>query len=281
MLLLFFGPLALFFLISLIFWTLIPLFQMDRYLGLMTQGKGHRVLASEFIFSPYTYSQRLIRYEFLKYLEEQPLDKSRLPLLDEAIVKMEELVDREGTNPYQHIRLGRAFDKKAVMLGDPAFFKMSEKYYKQAIALSPTRQEAYYAYALSLVRQKRSEEAVQILNHYPVLDVAIPISYFYLGLAQFNIGKAAYPDALYSFEIFFGKKAQNPDSRVSRNIYEVLLRHFYETQDRVRLPVVAARLSALDPERQAAYLRLIDFVKKHNQIPQVTFQGNRLAAVLP
>jgi tetratricopeptide (TPR) repeat protein len=280
MLLLFFGPLAVFFVVSFIFWTLIPLSQMKQYLELMNQGKGNRILASEFIFSPYTYSQRLIRYEYLKYLEEQPLEKSHLLLLDEAIVKMEELVAREGSNPYQHIRLGRAFDKKATLLADPSFFKLSNKYYKKAIALSPTRQEAYYAYGLSLVRQKRAEEAVQILNHYPVLDVAIPVSYFYLGLAQFNVGVTAYSDALHSFEIFFANSSQNPDSTVSKKLYEALLRYFYETRDQVRLSVAAARLSAFDPEQQASYLRVVDFVKKHNQVPQMGFEGNRLTTIL-
>ncbi len=275
-LLLFFGSLAIFFSVSAVFWTIIPFFQMTTYLGLTHSGKANRVLQSDFIFSPYTYSQRLIRYEFLKQMEDQPLNERTLPNLDKAIAKMEELIEIEGTNPYQHIRVARAFDKKADFLNDAVYYKQAEKYYKQAIALSPTRQELHYAYGLSLVRQKRFDEAIHILNHYPVLDPDIPISYFYLGLAQFNKGKEAYADALYNFEFYFGKSSEAPDPAVSKNIYEKLLSHFYEIKDPVRFPVVSYRLSFLDPKQQGSYLHIVEFIKKNNRFPSMVFRENKL-----
>ncbi len=254
---------------------------MTAYLKAIASGKAHRVLKTDFIFSPYTYSQRLIRYEFLKYLEEQNVDTRTLPLFDGAIQKMEELVEREGTNPYQHIRLGRAFDKKAEILKDPSFFKTAEMYYKKAISLAPKRQEAYYAYGLSLVRQSRAEEAIKILKDPSALDPDIPISYFYLGLAQFNRGKESYVESLDSMEFFFGRSAENPDQKVSKNIYEKFFYYFYETRDTVHFLASSSRLASLDADQRDLYLKIVDLMQKNEQFPPMEFRGGKLLNVFP
>ena len=275
-----FGGLALFFSVSFVFWTVIPFLQMTNYLGKVQEGKIRQIQKTEFIFSPYTYAQRVIRYEYLKYLEDQVTTQRDAPFLNHAVDKMEELVKKEGSNPYEHIRLGRAFDKKADLLKDPSYFKNSEHYYKEAIVLAPQRQEAYYAYALSLVRQNRSEEAVKILKEPPALDPNIPISYFYLGLAQFNLGNATYVESLQNLETFFKTGAQNPDPHVSLGVYQRLFSHFYEQKDAERLLASAARLVSLDAERQPLYQKLVDAITTQKQIPVLEFQGGKISNIL-
>ncbi len=272
-----FGCFAAFFATAFIFWTFIPYLQMTTYMDKITSGKAHQVLKTDFIFTPYTYSQRVIRYEFLKYLEEQNIGTQNIPLFDGAIEKMEELVEREGSNPYQHIRLGRAYDKKVELLKDNSYFKKAEEYYKKAIALAPQRQETYYAYALSLVRQSRADEAIKILEAPPALDKAIPISYFYLGLAQFNFGEATYVGALENIETSFQLLNANPDMKVSLSIYKRLLAYFYQQQDRPRLFTCAVRLATFDSDQKGLYQGLADWMKVNDRFPSLIFNDGKLS----
>jgi len=276
-----FGVIAAFFSIALVFWTLIPYFQMTTYLGNVTKGRIQAIHKSDFVFSPYTYAQRMIRYEYLKFLEEQKIDKTTLYLFDDAIQKMEELVVIEGTNPYQHIRLGRAFEKKVDILQDHSYFAKADEYYRKAIELAPQRQETYYAYGLSLVRQNRLKEAVQMLSAPPALDPDIPISYFYLGLAHFNLGKETYIDVLKNLEFSFQRIPENPDINVSRNIYEKLLYHFYTQGDAQRMMTVSERLAQISPDQQPLYGQVIAWMKKNNnQVPSLQFQGGKLSTFM-
>jgi tetratricopeptide (TPR) repeat protein len=272
-----FGCFAAFFTIAFIFWTFIPYLQMTTYMDKITSGKAHQVLKTDFIFSPYTYSQRVIRYEFLKYLEEQNIGAQNIPLFDGAIEKMEELVEREGSNPYQHIRLGRAYDKKVELLKDNSYFKKADESYKKAIALAPQRQETYYAYALSLVRQSRADEAIKILEVPPALDKDIPISYFYLGLAQFNFGETTYVDALTNLETSFALSNVNPDMKVSISIYQKLLAYFYRQPDRTRLFTCAVRLASFDSDQKSLYQGLADLMKTNDRFPSLMFNGGKLS----
>ena len=275
-----FGAIAAYFTVTFLYWTLVPFFQMTTYLGAVSKGRIQAIHKSDFIFSPYTYSQRMIRYEYLKYLEEQKIDRTTLYIFDNAIKKMEELVEIEGSNPYQHIRLGRAFEKKVEILQDHSYFMKAEESYKKAIALAPQRQETYYAYGLSLVRQNRLKEAIQMLGTPPALDHDIPISYFYLGLAQFNLGQEMYVDVIKNLEFFFQRSLDNPDKNVSREIYEKLLYYFYQQQDSIRLVIAAERMAQLNPDQQEIYRQVVHFIKSNNnQFPALEFQGGKLTSV--
>jgi len=275
----FFGALATFFVGAFLYGTLLPFFQMTTYLTAITSGKAQKIHKTDFIFSPYTYAQRMIRYEYLKYLGEQNIDKTNIAIYDDAIAKMEELVVIEGTNPYQHIQLGRAFEKKVDILHDQSYFLKAEESYKKAIELAPQRQETYYAYGLSLVRQNRLKEAVAMLERPPALDPEIPISYFYLGLAQFNLGQDAYIDVLKNLEFFFQRSADNPDQKVSREVYEKLLFYFYQQHDPTRFLIAGERIANLDASNQGLYLQAVALMKKNNQFPTLEFQGGKLVSV--
>ena len=275
----FFGALAAFFIGAFLYGTLLPFFQMTAYLTAITTGRAQKIHKTDFIFSPYTYAQRVIRYEYLKYLEEQNIDKTNLYIFDDAIVKMEELVAIEGSNPYQHIRLGRAFEKKVAILHDQTYFLRAEASYKKAIDLAPQRQETYYAYGLSLVRQNRLKEAIAMLERPPALDPDIPISYFYLGLAQFNLGKDSYIDVLKNLEFFFQRSADNPDQKISREIYEKLFVYFYQQHDPTRFVIAGERMANLDSENPGLYRQAISFMKDNSPFPTLEFQGNKLVSV--
>jgi len=276
----FFGAIAAFFAVAFFYVTLVPFFQMAAYLGAVAKRNVQAIHQSKFIFSPYTYAQRVIRYEYVKYLEDQKIDKTTLPLFDNAIEKLEELVAIEGSNPYQHIRLGRAFEKKVDILGDRAYFLKADASYKKAIDLAPQRQEMYYAYGLSLVRQNRLQEAVKMLEAPPALDPDIPISYFYLGLAQFNLGTEAYINVMKNLEFFFQRSVDNPDPNVSREVYRKLLFYFYQQHDSERLLMTLERMVQLDSDNQGLYLQVITLMKNNNPFPTLEFQGVKLIKLL-
>ncbi|MEK7702882.1 MAG: hypothetical protein AAB317_02865 [Nitrospirota bacterium] len=267
----FFSLLSAFFLFAFIFWTIVPFRQMYDYLTYLQNGRIQKIYKSDSIFTPYTYSQRVIRYEFLRHLEEQSNNARHIPLLDDAIKKMEELVVIEGSSPYQYIRLGRAFEKKAEILRDPSFYKQAEVYYQKGISLSPTRQEAIYALGLSLIRQgkPRSKEAVSLLK--AGLDKTIPVSYFYLSLAEYNAGTETYPDALAHLEYFFNQAPLNPDIKVSRDLYEKLFRFYYAEKDQNRVITAGGRLVQFGGESAAVYQQLIASVKQ-NVYPTLQFK---------
>lgn len=278
-LMLFFSGLAIFFTLTFVFATVVPYFQMTTYLKYIRTGWAQKVIKTDFIFSPYTYAQRVIRYEFLKYLEAQNIGASDVVLLDGAIAKMQESVEIEGSSPYQYIRLGRAMERKVEILRDPAYFKLAEDYYKKAIALSPERQETFYAYGLSLLRQGRgrADEAVSVLT--AKLDKTIPISYYYLGLAEFNAGTKTYINALAHMEFFFEKKLVNPDKNASQNVYERLFQYFYTIQDQKRMLTAAARFETLNGDPQGEYRKVIDFIRKNNRLPTLQFNQYKLSGV--
>jgi tetratricopeptide (TPR) repeat protein len=279
-LLVFFSVLAVFFSLAFVFSTIIPLLQMTTYLKGIRTGWVQKVMKNDIIFTPYTYAQRVIRYEFLKYLEEQNIGASDISLLDGAILKMEESVQREGSSPYQYIRLGRAMEKKVEILRDPTYFKQAEVYYKKAISLSPKRQETSYAYGLSLIRQgrDRADEAVLVLTS--ALDKTIPISYYYLGLAEFNRGRETYTQSLEHLEFYFETKQVNPDQRASQDVYEKLFQYFYSTQDKQRVLISAARIKSLVGDPKGDFSKVIDFINKNNQLPTVQFNQTKLSGVV-
>ena len=278
-LIVFFFAIAAFFALAFILSTIVPFFQMTAYLENIRTGRIQKVLKTDFIFSPYTYAQRVIRYEFLKFLEEQNLGVSDISILNGGIIKMEEAVEREGSSPYQYIRLGRAVEKKVELLRDPSYFKLADEYYKKAIALSPKRQEASYAYGLSLIRQgrPRADEAVLVLTQ--AIDKSIPISYFYLGLAEFNLGRTSYARSLEHLEFYFETNQVNPDQNASQDVYEKLFHYFYGTQDKEKVLTSAARLENFNGETQGHYHKVIDFMNKNNQFPTLQFEKYKLSGV--
>ncbi len=277
-LIVFFSALAAFFTFAFVFSTMVPYFQMTTYLEDIRTGRVQKILKTDFIFSPYTYAQRVIRYEFLKYLEEQNLGAGDMPLLDGAIHKMEESVAIEGSSPYQYIRLGRAMERKVEVLRDPVYFQSADDYYKKAISLSPKRQETAYAYGLSLIRQgkDKADEAVLVLMR--GLDKDIPISYYYLGLAEFNLGKKTYVSSLGHLEFYFEKSHENPDPNASQDVYQKLFHFFYNAQDTIRVQTAAARLDTFHSDPEGQYLKVVDFIKKNNQLPPLQFNGFKLSS---
>jgi len=278
-LIVFFSALAICFATAFIFSTMVPYFQMTTYLENIRTGRIQKIIKTDSIFTPYTYAQRVIRYEFLKYIEEQKLNAGNISLLDNAVEKMQESVAIEGSSPYQYIRLGRAMERKVEVLHDTQYFKLAEGYYKKAISLSPKRQEASYAYGLSLIRQgkPKASEAVAVLTG--ALDKTIPISYYYLGLAEFNFGKETYPKSLEHMEWFFETNTGNPDQNASRNIYERLLYHYYGAQDKTSVRIASARLASFHTDLEASYQKVIALIDKNNRLPTLQFNGDKLYSV--
>jgi len=279
--LVFFGVTAVYCTVAFLFWTLVPFFQTTAYRKEIRKDRIQAIHRSNFIFSPYTYAQRPIRYEYLEFLKNKTIDATTLSIFEGAIKKMEEVIQIEGSDPYQYTLLARAFEKKAELLQDRSYLIKADEHYKNALALAPQRPELLHVYGFGLVRQNRFREAIQILGTTPALDPNFPISYLYLGMVQFNLGEDAYVDVIKNLEFFFQQPPREDPGEAnlnfSRVIYEKSLYYFYRQGDSPRFVIASERLAQLDPNQQSLYLQLVQLIKNNNsQLPLLEFQGGKL-----
>ena len=281
LLLVVFGILAAYFTVAFFYWTLVPFLQTIAYEREVRNDRIHNIHMSHFIFVPYTYAQRVIRQEYLKYLIAKDIDKTSMIFFDGAIAKMEELVAFEGTNPYQYFWLGRAFEKKVRVLKDRSYLFKAEEYFKKSMELAPQRQEPLYTYGHFLMRQNRFEEAVKIFGSQPALGHGVSISYFYLGQAQFNLGNAFYLESFKNLEFFFNQPVQeNPDQGILRGIYAQLLYYFYQQGDAARFMMTAERLTKIDPNKQPLYAQMVQKIRNNgNLLPALLFQEGKFISI--
>lgn len=268
-----FGGASLFFLWALIFWTIVPFSQMSTYLSAIGSSKNAAAILQypDAIFEPYTFAQQDIRGHFLNIMIQYYGKSEQLqPLIDESIKRMEELVEKEPTNPRYLLMLANAYDRRARAGGGVELFKKAEIYYKRAAELAPLRQDVVYETAFNLAAQGRNDEATALLRNVLKVDDVSPETHYFLGaiLAEQN---RDYHEALKEIEIAMGNPAfANFKSEEVRNIYRIFLKRTYTAHDKVNFMIVTKRLEVLDPD-QADTVRQMEAWVNKGQWPAINF----------
>lgn len=281
-LIIFFAVLAVVFTVAFIFSTVVPYFQMKTYFEKLHTGQFVQILNTDSIFSPYTYVQGLIRPDLLNHFSLANMNNVNNHSFDKAIAYQEDLLKQEGFNPYNYIFLATAYSTKGKLLHDQVSFEKAETYFKNAISISPTRQELYYSYGVFLSDQGRSAEAQEIYQQALNLGNQAIFSHFYLGLALITAGENNYIQALDHLETFFTSPYAHEDENynqnadpgwtTSKNDYNKLLRYFYQKKDKDRVLIIAKRLSDLDQAQSQAYNQVIQIINQTGQLPVIDFE---------
>jgi len=266
------GVATVFFLWGLIFWTLVPMSQMNNYLAAIRDQKfGLIVQQPGAIFEPYTFAQQDIRSHFLTVGVANYSNPQAKSLFDLSLLKMEELIQREGMNPRFLVTIASVYDRMGKTTGDEQYLKKAEEYYKTALRLAPMRQDVVYAYSLNLSYQGRAQEAITLLRDELVVDSISPETHYYLGIVIMGSG-GDYKEALRELEIAMQSStlAGSRDEFV-RNLYRAILRAAYEHRDKERFIIAAERLAVIDTEQSKNALLMKEMVEK-GQWPAVDFQ---------
>lgn len=263
---------AVFFAWGLIFWTLVPMSQMNAYLSAIQEQKAWLIVQQpDAIFEPYTFAQQDIRSHFLSVGIANYSNPQARPLFDLALAKMEELVERESSNPRFLSMLAGAYDHVGRATGDMAQLKKAEEYYKRALELAPMRQDVVYSYALNLSSQDRDAEAIKLLRDEIAVDPISPETHYYVSVVIMG-GGGDYKEALTEIEIAMQSSSFAVSSNAgARNIYRAILKAAYDRRDKERFVLAAQRLEALDTEQSERIAEMREMVEK-GQWPAVNFQ---------
>lgn len=280
---LFFGGMAVFFILAFIFWTATPYLQMKSYFNKKRSGQIEQILKTDFIFSPYTIAQSLIRTDLLNYFSLKYIKKSDIQLFNKAIAYSEDLLNHDKFDYYRYVYLAMAYSKKGDVFLDKIFTDKAEIYFKKAIDFSPTRQELYYAYGQFLWDHGRIREAEETFRYALKLGDQAIFSHFYLGLILVESGESNYEEALDQLEFFFTSSLRkdfeistyNPDLGwgKSKNAYVKILNYFYSKRDKEKVIKIANRLAEIDEPQSASFRRIIDIINTTGQLPNIEFES--------
>ena len=264
------GALSLFFLWALIFWTIVPYFQMKEYLSLITTGDAQTISNGvDGVFSPYNYDQQDIRGHFIQMmLGYYGKDQLTTDLFEKALSKIEELVSIEPYGPRQLMLAGKGYEIKGRFLNNQDFLKKAESYYRRAYDLAPTRQDIIYSLAVDMAYQGRFDEAIELLRVSTKLNNNVPDSHYTLGIVLSYSGEKNYKEALDELEYFFNMKSDFSLDIIKYNkepllrVYAQLSRYFYKNRDQANFITVLERIKDLSPENSEYIDKAIGFAKK-------------------
>ena len=272
---------ALFLCVAFFYWTIVPYIQSNSYLDDMhqafTTGDFSIFNNDQIVFDPDSNVQGILRSDFLRQILTQYNNgnfKTPTPLLDKGISEMEEYVSNH-INYYTYVvGLANAYSLKSGMDNDPKSFAAEEKYFKQAMDIIPGRQDVAYSYAVSLLKQKRSDEAVAIIQQLIDKNPEIYTSNYQLGELYMMMGEDHYTQALGQFEIALSHDVDsNPD--FTKSVYQELLRSYYSKNDTANFLTVVNRLVSVDPNQKNAYDGVLDYMKLNNKIPKLNIGPNK------
>lgn len=258
------GGLATFYVIGCIAWVVIPYAQIHSYISFIQQKNALSQQQALKEFTPYTFTQEVIRQHYLRSLFEQYSGKeSEVKIILFAIDQVKDVVSREPYNPRYFMIIGEAYDAlgKKVSLD---YFIQAEDAYKKAHALAPKRQDIYYLIAYNLAFQKKFDEAVKILEHTISLDPKVSGPHFYLGmiLAATNDPKnyiRSLDELLIAQDLSgygYGTDKNGPQA-----LY-FLLSHFYQQKDVERSLRCLDSLEKLVPEEKNNFTNIRNEVQK-------------------
>lgn len=268
-----FGVSGLFFLWALVFWTIVPFSQMSTYLSAIGDKNAAGILANpDAIFEPYTFAQQDIRGHFLNVLTQYYGKQPQLdPLIDESIRRIEELIEREPSNPRYLLMIANAYDRKGRAGYGEEFFKKAEVYYNRAAELAPMRQDVLYATAFNLSFQGRVDEAIAVLRTVLTVDDVSPETHYFLGAILTEKG-GDYREALKEMEIAMSSPAYiNFKDDQTINIYSLFLKRTYAARDKENFLIAAKRLEYVDPS-QVEQLKQMEALVEKGQWPVINFR---------
>lgn len=257
------GVTTVFFLWGLIFWTLVPMSQMNSYLSAISTGDISPIVQQpDAIFEPYTFVQQDIRVHFLNALLSSYGNAQLKPAFDLALAQMKDQIQREPNNPRHLVVLGGVYDRMGKTDGSMEYIKKAEEYYQRAFALAPMRQDVVYALALNYSYQNRTDEGIALLRKSIDTDSVSPETHYYLGLLLMTDTKQ-YKDAFTELEIAMQSLVfKNSKNESIRNSYRILLRRAYETRDKEMFMASAQRLQAIDTEQVDQIQKMSEYVEQ-------------------
>ena len=190
------GGIALIFvaLFSLYTYNLIPLSQAKNIMDARytDPGKSERVLVElEQAFSPHNFAQAEIRgfifdhyYNYVTRVLGTPKYKEIAEIIESSL---NEAAEREAKrDPRWYIRQAQLYNTKAKV--DPRFYENAEVSMREALKLSPTRQEFYYNLMVALVGQGRYDEALEVVEQAVELSPGVARAHFHLALGYAGKG---------------------------------------------------------------------------------------------
>ena len=279
---LFFGFLSIFLLVILIFWTIVPYFQMKVYIDKMKSKDIDQVAKTDFIFWPYTYVQPFILKDFFDHFSRTRVTESSTMILEQTITKIEQSLKHKNFNPYDYLLLATAYTKEVQVLNDPNLLKKAENSYKKAIELSPKQQKFLVPYGTFLLDQNRVTEGLEVLKNTVDLSDKAPFPNFYFALAELIQGEDSYEDSLSHLELFFESKFEksavgdflNPDPGwlKTKAVYKKFLEYFYQRGDVTRVLVITKRLSVLDKNNGNVFSQIAKYISETGHMPLINFE---------
>ncbi|EKD24185.1 MAG: hypothetical protein ACD_81C00089G0021 [uncultured bacterium] len=263
---------AILFVWGFIFWTLVPMSQMNSYLGAISKSDVTAIIQQpDVIFEPYTFVQQDIRGHFLSAATANYENPQLKPMVDLAIAKMEELIEKEPSNPRYLLMLGGAYERIGKADGSMEYIKKAEALYQKATILAPMRQDVIYVLSLNYAYQGRSEEGIALLRKSLETDTLSPETHYYLAMLLLGDGQG-YEEALKEMEIAMQSPVFSTTKNImARDFYRTLLRQTYQARDKKAFIVAAKRLGSLDEEQGADIQRMVEYVEK-GIWPTVNFQ---------
>jgi tetratricopeptide (TPR) repeat protein len=270
-----FAALAIFSCLGFFVWTIVPQLQGREYLKKAAVAYTPDVIIDDtFIFEPYTNAQGLIRYMLLGDLVQKfsstPMSKPD-PLFEKALSELEVYVIRF---PYYYdyfVLMGKGYEAEALMKNDRSLEKTAERYYQKALAVAPGRQDALFAYAINLITQGRTTEALAMLKDTVARYPEVAEGHYAIAQALVVIGKDRYSEALPEYEYSLDHKV-NLNPPLTLQIYQKFLYYYYHGGDMARLDTVAKRLAVLDPGQKDAFLGLSAYLEKNHSMPILDIQ---------
>ncbi len=197
------------------------------------------------------------------------------PLLPFAITQMEQELPRHPFCVACYVDLGKAYDLLSTIdTGNAdALLHKAEGAYTKGLALMPEYQAVINAYAVNLINQGRSDEAIQLMRTSMAADGRSATEHYYFGLVLYKAGPAHITEALAELEKGV-VAADAADTVMVKKIYDAMLRHFYATGDAQDFRTVAERLMILDPKQASTYTQILDYVDAHGVLPVISFANS-------
>jgi tetratricopeptide (TPR) repeat protein len=267
---------ALFLGVGFFYWTIVPYMQSYSYIIDTRQAYSTAdfsiFIDDEFVFEPDSNVQGILRSDFLRQIMTQYSNgtfKTLNPIFDKAINEMETYVSSHKNYYTYVIGLANAYSIKYGLDNDPKSLALEEKYFKQAMEIIPGRQDVVYAYSLVLLKQNRHQEALDLVQQLITKNPDIYSNYYQLGQLKMMMGIDHYTEALAQFEIALSHNVNtNPD--FTKNVYQELLKYYYEKKDVPNFVIVTNQLIKVDPAQKNAYVGVLDFIKVNgNKLPNL------------
>jgi tetratricopeptide (TPR) repeat protein len=251
------GAFALFFAIAIFAWTIPPFSQMGTYMDQVRNPKGVSAQKLESAFIPYTYAQDVIRGHFLSTVREAYAgDPAQKNLLLIGVAQMEDVAQRDPSNPRYFIQIGQGYDALGQNEKDAGaaqmYYEKAEAAYRKALELAPKRQDIRYLLAYNLSFQNKNDEAIAVAREAVELDEQVADPHYYLGLVLLvSQEEKHFVEGLNELErahaLGSGKVSANDQPSVQA--YYALAQYFYNRHDAQHALTAVERLKELAPSR--------------------------------